>query len=329
LNQTGVFMLDWWVQLLEKIASAKNIGILTHKDPDGDGLAAAIALQSYLLWKNYKSEIILEEPAPQIYRYLKADELTRVWNSDLTFDFLIILDCHEPSRLGVCSELLKDARIVFVADHHEKRDTIPHATNWIDSHAVSVGIMIHHCIYTEMLIAPPDVKKFYANAIYTSILNDTDNFVNSNTDITAYQTVVELMPLGLKPNEVANEFLFNKPALELKFIGEVLSTIEIHESGKVLFLDSTLDMLQRNGLDQSATTKLTRWVKGVAGVEVVVYFREIESKLYRLSLRSVHTPVNKIAELYGGGGHKVAAGCAIDGTLAEVKQIILNHLNIL
>ncbi len=321
-------MIEWWKQLQKNLASATSIGILTHKDPDGDGLAAALCLKRFLAWKKIETDIILEEQAPHIYDYLDAITLTKVFSDDLSYDFLIVLDCHEVSRLGVCSALLKDARNIFVADHHELRETIPNSINWIDPKAVSVGIMLHYCLYEEILKSPSEIQRYYAKAIYTTILNDTDNFVNSNTDVTAYQTSAELMQFGLKPAEIAQVFLFNKPPLEMRFIGEVLATIEMHLNGTILFMDSSLDMLTRNNLDQSATTKLTRWVKGVEGVEVIVYFREIEQNSYRLSLRSSHFPVNTIAEMYGGGGHILAAGCMINGTLTEVKRIILEHLKV-
>jgi bifunctional oligoribonuclease and PAP phosphatase NrnA len=322
-------MQEWWDQLQKRILSAGKIGILTHKDPDGDGLAAALVLKRYLDWKHIDSNIILEEHAPQTYNFLDADKMTIVWTSYLSFDMLIVLDCHETTRLGICSTLLEKAKHIFAADHHIERETIPNSLNWIDSYAVSVGTMLHKYLYKEILTAPHELQEFYAKCIYTTILNDTDNFVNSNTDITAYQTAADLIHCGLKPAEIAMEFLFNKPPSEMKFVGEVLATIETHKNGKVLFLDSTLEMLQRNGLNQSATTKLTRWVKGIQGVEVVVYFRELETRAYRLSLRSVHTPVNTIAELYGGGGHIVAAGCTINGTLLEVKEMILKNLSML
>jgi bifunctional oligoribonuclease and PAP phosphatase NrnA len=322
-------MNEWWDQLRSKIKHAEKVGILTHKDPDGDGLSVALILKKYLTWHEIKSEIILEEQAPHTYNYLHATENTKIWESNLSYDFLLILDCHEESRLGVCSSLLKTANTIFILDHHERRDIIPNATYWIDASQVSVGVMLHHCIANEIHSAPCDIQKYYAQCIYTSILNDTDNFINSNTDHLAFQTSSDLMKFGLKPSEVAQSFLFNKPPLEMKFIGEVLSTIEIHKNGKVLFMDSTLEMLEKYYLDQSATSKLTRWVKGLDGIEVIVYFREVETEVYRLSLRSVHIAVNKIAEIYGGGGHILAAGCNLTGTLSQVKQMILDHLNML
>ncbi|HNX01449.1 MAG TPA: DHH family phosphoesterase [Candidatus Cloacimonadota bacterium] len=320
-------MKTWWDALQSQIMNASSVAILTHKDPDGDGLAAAVMMKKYFLLKGIMADVVLEEPCPSLYSFLDAGDLTISFKPDLQYDFIFILDCHELSRLGICAPLTEKAKTIFALDHHEKREIVPRANALIDSSAVSVGCLLHQFMYSEVKQFNEEFQAYYAKAIYTTILNDTDNFVNANTDVSAFQISADLMEFGLKPYQVAHDFLFNKPANEMRFVGEVLATIETFHDGSILFMHSTLDMLARNNLDQSATTKLTRWVKGIAGVEVVIYFREIKENDYRLSLRSTHVAVNKVAELYGGGGHILAAGCSFIGTLAEVKKQMLEHFS--
>ena len=112
----------------------------------------------------------------------------------------------------------------------------------------------------------------------------------------------------------------------MRFAGEALSTIETYEDGKILLMHSTQDMLNRNGLFGKEASKLTRWVKGDKGVQVVVSMQEVKPNRYRFSLRSNFIDVNKIAVKYGGGGHKKASGCEIKGTLEELQNIILNDI---
>ena len=128
------------------------------------------------------------------------------------------------------------------------------------------------------------------------------------------------MKYNLNPSEIAEKFLLNKTVDEIRFIGETLSKIETYHNGQVLFMTSTLEMLEKRGLTQHATSKLTRYVKGIVGVKVIVYFSELETQYFRLNLRSNEINVNIIAVHFGGGGHKNASGCRIKGNLEDIKN---------
>ncbi len=111
----------------------------------------------------------------------------------------------------------------------------------------------------------------------------------------------------------------------MRFVGEVLSTIQTFENDQILFMVAKVDMLKRNNLDSEATTKLSRWVKGVRGIKASVGFQEVNKSRYRLSLRSNSLDVNKIAVKFGGGGHKKASGCEIKGSIEEIQKMILEE----
>ena len=91
-------------------------------------------------------------------------------------------------------------------------------------------------------------------------------------------------------------------------------------------MHSSLEMLERLGLDQDASSKMMRWIKGVKDIDIQVYFQQVEEKLFRISLRSDKYEVNTLASFFGGGGHKKAAGCEIKGTLTEAKSLILEQI---
>jgi len=310
--------------LLSSIDKVSSIGIVTHQDPDGDGFCSALALQEILYPRDVK--IVLEEPAPQVYDYLDGRKRSIVYSDDLKYDLLIFLDCHELNRIGRCLPLVSKAKKIIIIDHHIPGKIIPEANTFIDSSKVCVGVIIFNMFKEKIRKLNQDSQKYIADAIYTTILNDTDNFLNKNTDWETYWICSELIKLGLVPGVTAEKFLMNKSPNELKFIGEVLSTIETYLDNKVLFMHSTTEMLEHNNLKNDATSKLTRWVKGTKGIEVITYFQQIEEEKYRLNLRSNLVNVNKIAVKFGGGGHKRAAGCKIKGSLNEVKNLVLRNI---
>jgi len=310
-------------ELLSCFNKYAKIGLVTHKNPDGDGLAACLAVQEFLKGNGKKADVVLEEEAPANLKLISAKERSLTYQEDFRYDLIVVLDCQSNERIGKCAALTKRAEKVIAIDHHEDTASIEFDLLYNDPHAVSTGYILYQALKEEIQKLTADSIKYIATALYITVLNDTNNFINNNTDAAVFKFCGELASLGIRPNLITIEFLLTRPPTFYRFIGDVLATIKLHHQEKILFFHSTLKMLADNGLDQEATTKLTNWVKGAEGVEVVVYFREEAENLYRLSLRSVSLNVNAIAKQFGGGGHKYASGCEISGSLAEVEQLML------
>jgi len=167
---------------------------------------------------------------------------------------------------------------------------------------------------------------FVGNCLYTTILNDTNNFVNANTDAAVFIFASKLVSLGIKPNEQYRNFFLQHSAEEMRYIGETLATLELHYQRRILTMYSTVAMSKENNIDPESIMNATRWVQGIKGIEVIIYLREEKEGVYKISLRSETVDVNKIAVLYGGGGHKQAAGCYLYGKLEEAKEKLLKDV---
>ena len=101
----------------EAVNNYSNIAILTHKNPDVDGFPACLALQEILLQQNIKSDVILEEEPSEIYDFLNGYERAKVFSESMIYDLLIILDCHEVERIGICEPLIPTAKKIIAIDH--------------------------------------------------------------------------------------------------------------------------------------------------------------------------------------------------------------------
>lgn len=312
--------------LLKAIKKYSKIAILTHKNPDGDGLPASLALQEILLQQNIISDIILEEESSELYDFLDGYERTKVFSEYMIYDLLIILDCHEIERIGICAPLIPTAKHIIAIDHHILSTPIADADTYIDTSTVSAGAIIFNMFKDMMHDFNEESANYIAQAIYTTILNDTDNFLNQNVNEDTFLICSQLMKYKINPGRITEMFLLNKPANEIRFVGEVLSTIETYDNDQILFMHATNDMLKRNKVGHDGNSKLTRWVKGTHNVKVTVLYHQIVKNRYRLSLRSNYINVNKIAVKYGGGGHKKASGCEMRGTLEELKNILLEDI---
>lgn len=323
--------------IIEKLSDIKNIfskavknyskiGILTHKNPDGDGFPACLALQEILSQQNIKSDVIVEEEPSEIYDFLNGYERAKVFSEYMIYDLLIILDCHEIERIGICEPLIPTAKKIICFDHHIKSELIENADTYINTSTVSAGVIIYKMFKNEIGEFNEQSANYIAQAVYTTILNDTDNFLNQNVDEETFLICSELMKYKINPGRITELFLLNKPANEIRFVGEVLSTIETFDNDQILFMHATINMLRRNKVGHEGNSKLTRWVKGTHNVKVTVLYHQVVKNRFRISLRSNYINVNKIAVKYGGGGHEKASGCEMKGSLEELKITLLEDI---
>ena len=320
------------VDKLIKGHSGKVVAIVTHEKPDGDGLSAAMALY-FCLEGVYNAIpfIIMDSNYPAYLEFLNYKDCTFMkFQSFLEekkkIDLLIVLDCYEESRVDTDIKIFSLAEKVLVIDHHEAQKEFLKDSYiyYLDRNAVSCGVMLHRFLAKKV---SAERKKDYADCIYTTILNDTDNFVNSNVDQEAFEACVSLIKMGLTPHIITSQFISRKSIYYFKFIGEVLSTIKLTKNKKIVSFYSTLKMLKDNFLTTDSYSKILKWTKGAFDVEVQVLYIEYENNLWSISLRSDLHDVAEIAQYFGGGGHKKAAGFQMKGSLDTVKDIVLKYIS--
>ena len=251
----------------------------------------------------------------------------REYHPELGYDLLFVLDCNSYSRVGARKSLIDKAACTILIDHHVPENGLIQADySFIDPDYVSVGAILYRTFQEEINALPPKSRIPIANCLYVTILNDTNNFTNANTTAEVFATAAGLAGLGIQPHALHKAYFLNHSPLEMRYVGESLSTIELHHQNRILFMHSTVEMAERNHLRPEEIMSITRWVQGVRGVDVIVHFREERPNLFKLSFRSVKLDVNRIAVRLGGGGHKNASGAHISGSLDQVKQAMLSEL---
>jgi phosphoesterase RecJ-like protein len=319
--------------LLENYSS-KKVGLVTHVNPDGDGLVAAIAL-CFCLKEIYNADpyLIMESNFPKFLDFLNFDGCPIMSLNDYIskvsthFDLLFQLDCHELDRVDCDIKIFDMASCVVVIDHHVvSHDALnPNFIYYLDEHASCTGVMLHRILNNKLQnYAKQEWVKLYADCIYTTILNDTDNFLNSNSDKETYALIPSLIDLGLQPSVIANNFLNRKSMLYYRFVGNVLSTITV--KNKVAFYFATSKMLMENSQTIEAYSKIMRWTKGAIDADMTISFLEYPDNLWRISLRSEKYDVAEIAQHFKGGGHKKAAGFQITGSQDNVITQVLAYI---
>jgi len=314
--------------ILRHLKPGLSIGIMSHIEPDGDGFGASLALQHFLRAKSLESEIVVDNCNLKRFNFLMEGAKIREFKSGMRYDLLFVFDCNSYIRIGKREELVQTAGFTILVDHHvPENGVIEGDYSFVDTSAASVGAILFRALQPEIEALPDNFRLPIASCIYITLLNDTNNFINSNTDAEVFRIAADLSECGISASGLYKSYFLNHNPLELRYIGEVLSTIELHDDDHILYMYSTLDMQRRNDLTSDSIMNLTRWVQGVNTVQVIAYMREEAPDLYKLSLRSTTIDVNAIAAMYGGGGHTSASGALIPGEIDTLKKDLLTRLS--
>ena len=171
------------------------------------------------------------------------------------------------------------------------------------------------------------VTKEIAECIYTALLTDTGSFHFSNTTERTLKIASELVRRGVEPARISQALFYSGPFAKVKLLGLVLSNIERDESGRIAWI--TMDRAKMYEADacEEDSDGIVNHALAIGDVEAVAFFKELTPGAYRISLRSKgKNNVAKVAELFGGGGHRNAAGCRIEGDFEEVKRRVIEGL---
>ncbi len=308
-------------QVVELIENKEKFAITTHVRPDGDGIGSSLGLYWLLRSLGKDVEVIARDCVPNAYLQLPgADEIRKVSEIDREYDAVFVMECSDIKRPGIGK--LEEQFIVNI-DHHA---TCEHfgTINWIDATASAVGEMI----YNLCKAIGGRITKEIAECVYLALVTDTGSFHFPNTTDRTLKVASELVKAGVQPSTISevvyNSYTWSRVALMQK----VMATVKRDESGRIAYMRQTLEMTEEAEAMDGDNNGFVNMPLVAKEVAASVYMREVQPGAYRVSLRSKGTlNVAKIAETFGGGGHKNAAGCRVEGDWDELEDKIISTLS--
>src|SRR5262249_50414364 len=304
-------------QVVELIEAKRRFAITSHIRPDGDSLGSSLGLYWLLRALDKDVEVIMRDPVPHAYQQLPGAGDVRVTPTvDPSYHAVFVIECSDITRPGLIN---LEKQYVINIDHHST-PALFGTINWIDSTASAVGEMIYNlCKATGVR-----VTKEIAECVYTALITDTGSFHYSNTTERTFKVASELVRTGVKPAKTAESVFASYPWSRIQLLGEVLSTARRDASGRVALLRQTLEMQARTAAADEDADGFVNYPLTVSEVEAVALLKEFSPGMYRTSLRSKgDVNVARVAEMFGGGGHRNAAGCTLKGTWEEAEEKIV------
>ncbi len=311
-----------WQPALDAIAAAERIVLITHCNPDGDGIGSQMALYEALLAAGKAVRMHNRDGVPRIYQFLThADQVTQGdFHGDSVdldgVDLIIALDCGARGRLGMPDAFYAGAPLLNI-DHHASNKRFGDI-NLVDARYCATGAMMF-----DLLIAMGQpLTATMAQAIYVAVMTDTASFRLSSATAAVYRMAADLIDAGAEPWPISVQVYESRSHSGLKMLTACLDTLAFRDGGRSAWIFVDRDMYENSGADVEDTEGLIDYARSVDGVEVAVFIRcdETRDGYWKVSFRGkTWADVGALAAELGGGGHKHAAGCVMQGTLASVR----------
>jgi len=311
-------------ELLEALRSHDAFLILGHVEPDGDCIASQLVMRSMLRRLGKRASVYNAGPfkRPEIIRHLPefAPEVGPEQRSGTVL--VLILDCSTLERTGPLATQVAGLPVAVI-DHHASGAEFG-GTRFVAPASPSVTLMLLR-VMQELGLEP---TRDEADLILFGLATDTAFFRHLGAESAdAFRAVAELIGAGASPQATFDEIYGGRSLEERRLLGRVLARTESLEGGRIMLCYQTREEQEQPGAAQGSSEELYRLLQTVSGVELIVLLREESGPACSVSLRSSsEADVGSVARRLGGGGHARAAGCTLQGTLAEVRRRVLDEL---
>ncbi len=304
--------------VLEVVRHGQRFAVCSHARPDGDAVGSMLACRMMLSALGKQAGLYSADPVPQIYRWLPCAatirQTTRVKGN---YDTAILLECDGMARTRL--EGL-EGRLLVNIDHHASWKAFAEV-NWIEEDACAVAEMVYRLTRAAGVAVTPAM----ATCLYTAVLTDTGSFCYEGTDVHAFEVARELVERGANPAAIAREVYFSNPLPKMALLGTALTRLRREE--RLAWLWVTDEDMTRAKAAEEDCEGIVNYAIGIAGVEAAVLLRELRDGKIRLSLRSKGgVDVAQVAASLGGGGHRHAGGCTLEGPLTTAMERILETM---
>jgi phosphoesterase RecJ-like protein len=313
-----------WAPFVDFVRQHQRFLLTTHIRPDCDGLGSLLALGEALEQRHKSVRRIIASAWPPRYDVLDPDKtierFTLPGDTWRDVDAVIILDTGTRNQLGEFASFLAQlpaAKVVI--DHHLSQDDLG-AVRFVDVSAEATGRLVYEAI--QALGGP--VTQAMAHNLFAAVATDTGWFRHNNATAATFALAEKLVAGGARLTELY-EHLYERNSLpRLRLMGLVLSRLQVTDDKRVAFTHVQRSDYEATGSQPQDTEELVNYPRSLAGVDVGLFFMEQPRGGIKVSLRSrSNVDVAKVAEGFGGGGHRQAAGAVVEGSMAEVKARVL------
>ncbi len=297
--------------LLEK---SDNILVLTHRNPDGDAVGSAFALWNVLREMGKNVRVELDTVASSLSMPVTEEAFGK-----FEPDFVVTVDVADAKLLANAHFEKYADRVDLAIDHHESGK--PFSRDILLDYRASAASEV---IFDMLEAVGFPVSAAAASAMYLGISTDTGCFRYANCTAHTLYAASRLVECGA-PNGEINRIVFETKSRALVQLESLaMSSMRTYFDGRCAVIVITQDMFRRTGTSEADVHGIAALPRQIEGVLAGIVIREKTDGTYKASVRT-NEPVSAagICETFGGGGHRLAAGCDLSGSKAQVVNMML------
>ena len=317
------------------LSSKKNIVIIPHKNPDGDAIGSSTGLKYYFDKLGHSTSIVSPNKYPNFLQWMDPENKILTYSNEnninnviLNADIIFTLDFNNLVRISQMKEIVKKSNAIkIMIDHHENPSDYAEFM-YSDPEMSSTCEMIYHFI--NMLGDKKLIDKNISKSLYAGIMTDTGSFKFPSTTYVTHEVVSHLLKTGISHFEVHNKIYDNNKPERLKLLSLALGKITIIDGFNSCYISLSQEELDKFNYEKGDTEGIVNYGLSIKNIRFAIIFMEnTKDNVIRISLRSRgNFDVNELSKnIFGGGGHKNAAGAISKNSLKQTIEYFLKSIN--
>jgi len=307
-----------WQAAAEAIARANSILLVSHIAPDGDAVGSLLGLAGPLRSMGKDIAAAIDDGVPADLRFIPGSDAVAPRVNKGDFDLLITLDSSDLERIGRAGAYgMEHSRQVINLDHH------PTNTRFGEIHLIAPqAVAAVEIVYDFLAFLGEDISPSTAYALLTGLVTDTQGFRISATNSRTLSIAQDLMSKGAPLSQIMAQTLNRRSYEEVELWKLALPSVRLHEG--LIFATIRQCDLRQVGLEKAGDGGLVSYLLTVDQAKVSIVFKELPEEKVEIGFRA--KPGYDVASLalqLGGGGHTLASGCTIAGSLLQAHNIVL------
>ena len=316
------------------LSDKRKIVIIPHKNPDGDAIGSSTALKYYLDNFNHNVDIISPNQFPEFLKWMDPNNIIKIFDEDEKYSQKIIdaeliftLDFNNLVRISGMKEYVEksNAKIIMI-DHHEEPSNYADFM-YSEPKMSSTCEMIYHFI--EKMGDVDKIDKNISRSLYAGIMTDTGSFKFPSTTELTHLVISNLLKTGISHSDIHNHIYDNNKFERVQLLSFALSKIKIIENLNTCYISLSQKELNKFNYEKGDTEGIVNYGLSIKNIKFAVIFMENSNdNVIRISLRSRGDfDVNQFSKnIFGGGGHKNAAGAISKKSLDNTINYFLDSL---
>ena len=315
-----------WTPLAGYIEAGQRFLLTSHVKPDCDALGSELALAEILAARGKEAQIVNADEVPPHLAFLDPDKQITLLGRDISppqldaFDVLVILDTSAWDQLGAMAEVVRStAAQVLIVDHHVSQDDMGGHV-FKDVEAPATGVLVFQIADALGAQLTPSL----ATALFAAIATDTGWFRFPSTSAGTYRLAAQLIEAGAVPSRLFRDLYEQDTLARVLLGGRILSRVTTELDGRLAYAVARREDFEATDARGSDTENLIQRLLSIVGTDVALLFVEQPDGGCKVSFRSRgDVDVRRIAETFGGGGHKAASGARAEAPLADAVERVL------